>query len=76
MNREQRQLIREAKYAAKIIQQFSLETIDAKRRELCDTCHFKKSNVCGLNPLLIPITSKGENCPYHLLQTPADNPTK
>ena len=39
---------------------------DAERR-LCAVCRFGAVElVCGVDPLLLPLTSAGEDCPYYL----------
>jgi len=38
---------------------------DAEKR-LCATCRYREAEgVCGLNGLILPMTSKGEDCPYY-----------
>lgn len=51
------------KYQADIIAKFPEELLIKKKLELCLTCSRRP---CGL----LPITSQGEDCPYHLKKPP------
>jgi hypothetical protein len=54
-----------------------MDTLGAQRIEeaakrLCSTCHFKAQygpyGGCGIDGLLLPLTSNGEDCPYFLTE--------
>ena len=49
-----------------LIRSLGMERVLEAERRLCGTCHFQQHGLCGPNPALLPLTSKGEDCPYYL----------
>jgi hypothetical protein len=65
---ERQQLQMDLLLRKKVQQACGPEKIREATIRLCRTCRFYNSDVttCTLMPLLLPLTAKGEQCPYYL----------
>lgn len=55
-----------------IIERFGAAAIAEAETRLCRSCRFDNGQttfLCELNAILLPITSEGEDCPYHVPKT-------
>lgn len=51
---------------------------DAERR-LCMSCRYQSplsAGLCGMNQLMVPLTEKGEDCPYFLSKSFTTQPPR